>query len=104
MASLNIEEIINKEVARRVANELELRKEEVSSAARESLEKIKEISNENNTTELKIALQLKKLEEERAAQLLLLDRKEQYLNECSANLENRAEAIQRAVVDSSEEK
>ena len=40
MASLNIEEIINKEVARRVANELELRKEEVSSAARESLEKI----------------------------------------------------------------
>ncbi len=104
MASLNIEEIINKEVTRRVANELELRKEEVSSAARESLEKIKEISNENNTTELKIALQLKKLEEERAAQLLLLDRKEQYLNECSANLENRAEAIQRAVVDSSEEK
>jgi len=104
MSSLNIEEIINKEVTRRVANELELRKEEVSSAARESLEKIKEISNENNTTELKIALQLKKLEEERAAQLLLLDRKEQYLNECSANLENRAEAIQRAVVDSSEEK
>ncbi|MHA2343473.1 MAG: BTB/POZ domain-containing protein [Candidatus Hodarchaeales archaeon] len=104
MASLNIEEIINKEVARRVENELELRKEEVSSAARESLEKIKEIRNENNTTELKIALQLKKIEEERAAQLLLLDRKEQYLNECSANLENRAEAIQRAVVDSSEEK
>ncbi len=104
MASLNIEEIINKEVARRVANELELRKEEVSSAARESLEKIKEISNENKETENRIANQLQELEEERAAQLLLLDRKEKYLNDCSANLENRAEAIQRAVVDSSEEK
>ena len=57
MASLNIEEIINKEVARRVANELELRKEEVSSAARESLEKIKEISNENKETENRIANQ-----------------------------------------------
>ncbi len=104
MASLNIEEIINKEVTRRVANELELRKEEVSSAARESLEKIKEISNENKETENRIANQLQELEEERAAQLLLLDRKEQYLNDCSANLENRAEAIQRAIVDSSAEK
>ena len=104
MASLNIEEIINKEVTRRVANELELRKEEVSSAAQESLEKIKEISNENKETENRIANQLQELEEERAAQLLLLDRKEKYLNDCSANLENRAEAIQRAVVDSSAEK
>lgn len=104
MASLNIEEIINKEVTRRVANELELRREEVSSAAQESLEKIKEISNENKETENRIANQLQELEEERAAQLLLLDRKEKYLNDCSANLENRAEAIQRAVVDSSAEK
>ena len=104
MASLNIEEIINKEVSRRVANELELRREEVSSAAQESLEKIKEISNENKETENRIANQLQELEEERAAQLLLLDRKEKYLNDCSANLENRAEAIQRAVVDSSAEK
>ena len=104
MASLNIEEIINKEVTRRVANELELRKEETISAAHESLEKIKEISNENKETENRIAHQLQELERDREAQLLLLDRKEQYLNECSANLENRAEAIQRAVVDSSEEK
>ena len=62
MASLNIEEIINKEVARRVANELELRKEEASSAARESLEQIKELSNENKETENRIAHQLQELE------------------------------------------
>ena len=104
MASLNIEEIINKEVARRVANELELRKEEASSAAQESLEQIKELSNENKETENRIAHQLQELERDREAQLLLIDRKEKYLNDCSATLENRAEAIQRAVVDSSEEK
>ena len=104
MASLNIEEIINKEVARRVANELELRKEEASSAAQESLEQIKELSNENKETENRIAHQLQELERDREAQLLLIDRKEKYLNDCSATLENRAEAIQRAVVDSSAEK
>lgn len=104
MASLNIEEIINKEVARRVANELELRKEEASSAAQESLEQIKELSNEKKETENRIAHQLQELERDREAQLLLLDRKEKYLKDCSANLENKAEAIQRAVVDSSEER
>jgi len=104
MASLNIQEIINKEVATRVANELELRKEEATSDAQESLEQIKELSNENKETENRIALQLQELERDREAQLLLLDRKEKYLSDCSANLENRAEAIQRSVVDSSAEK
>ena len=104
MASLNIEEIIQQEVARRVANELELRKEEVSSAARESLEKIKEISNENNTTELKIALQLKRLEDTRREFETITQEKEKYLNKCAETLEHRNEAIQRAIVDSSEEK
>jgi hypothetical protein len=104
MASLNIDEIIEKEVARRVATELDLRKEEATSAAQKSLEKIKELSNENKETEKRIAHKFQELEQDKEAQLLLLDRKEQYLNECSANLENRAEAIQRAVVDSSVEK
>ena len=59
MASMNIEEIINKEVERRVAEQLELRKEEAIKAAQESLNKIKEISNENTEAQNKIALQLK---------------------------------------------
>lgn len=104
MASLNIQEIINKEVARRVEEQLELRKEEATAAARGSLKQIKELSNENKETENRIAHQLQELERDREAQLLLLDRKEKYLDDCSANLENRAEAIQRSVVDSSEEK
>jgi len=104
MASLNIQEIINEEVARRVEEQLELRKEEATAAARGSLKQIKELRNENKETENRIAHQLQELERDREAQLLLLDRKEKYLNDCSANLENRAEAIQRSVVDSSEEK
>ena len=104
MASMNIEEIINKEVERRVAEQLELRKEEAIKAAQESLNKIKEISNENTEAQNKIALQLKTLEANRREFETITQEKEQYFHDCSKNLEQRAEAIQRSLVDSSEEK
>jgi len=82
---MNIEEIINKEVERRVAEQLELRKEEAIKAAQESLNKIKEISNENTEAQNKIALQLKTLEANRREFETITQEKEQYLHDCSKN-------------------
>jgi len=104
MANLNVQDLIDKEVERRVEEQLELRKAEVTAAAKTSLDKIKEISNENNTTELKIALQLKSLEATRREFETITQEKEKYLNKCAETLEHRNEAIQRAIADSSEEK
>ena len=104
MANLNVQDLIDKEVERRVEEQLELRKAEVTAAAKNSLDKIKEISNENNTTELKIALQLKRLEDTRREFETITQEKEKYLNKCAETLEHRNEAIQRAIADSSEEK
>ena len=104
MANLNVQDLIDKEVERRVEERLELRKAEVTAAAKTSLDKIKEISNENNATENKIALQLKRLEATRREFETVTQEKEKYLNKCAETLEHRNEAIQRAIVDSSEEK
>ena len=45
MANLNVQDLIDKEVERRVEEQLELRKAEVTAAAKNSLDKIKEIRN-----------------------------------------------------------
>ena len=85
MANLNVQDLIDKEVERRVEEQLELRKAEVTAAAKNSLDKIKEISNENNTTELKIALQLKRLEDTRREFETITQEKEKYLNKFFLN-------------------
>jgi len=65
MATNELQELIDKEVTRRVEEELNARKDEVNESARVAVAKAKQIANDNAVTEKEIAKQLMQIEHER---------------------------------------
>ena len=104
MATNELQDLIDKEVTRRVEAELNARKMEVNESARIAVAKAKDIANENEATERKIAKQLAQLEHERQTALEETNENRAYLVGFAAEIEKRAQAIQQSVRDSSEEK
>jgi len=104
MATNELQELIDKEVARQVDKELNARKDEVNESARVAVAKAKQIANDNEVTESKIAKQLSQLEHERQTALEESNENRAYLESYAAEVEKRAQAIQKSVRDSSEEK
>ena len=103
MATNELQELIDKEVARRVDEELNARKNEVNESARVAVAQAKKIAKGNVDTEKKIAKQLMQLEHERQTALEESNENRAYLESYAAEVEKRGQAIQKSVRDSSEE-